>query len=103
MAETIIILHTLNCPNVALLRRRVTDALARLPGPAPQVAVEEVADPETANRRGLRGSPSLLIDGADPFTSPETPPAFECRTYHMENGIEGAPSVDQIVAALAVT
>ncbi len=101
MADTITILHTPGCPNVALLRRRLADALAQFPGPAPRVVVEEIADPEEASRRGFHGSPALLIDGTDAFASPETPPAFACRTYRTETGMEGAPSVDQIVAALA--
>ena len=101
MAETITILHTPGCPNVALLRRRLADALARFPGPAPRVVVEEVADPDEASRRDFHGSPAMLVDGIDPFAGPETPAAFACRTYRTETGVEVAPSVEQIVAALA--
>ncbi len=100
MADTIAILHTPGCPNVALVRQRLADALARFPGPAPRVVVEEVADPDEAGRRGFHGSPALFVDGVDPFAGPETPAAFACRTYRTETGVEGAPSVDQIVAAL---
>ena len=100
MADTITILHTPGCPNVALVRRRLADALARFPGPAPRVVVEEVADPDEGDCRGFHGSPALLVDGVDPFARPETPAAFACRTYRTETGVEGAPSVDQIVAAL---
>ena len=101
MADRITILHTPDCPNVALLRQRLTDALARIPGPAPRVVVEEVTDPDEAGRRDFHGSPALLIDGSDPFAGPTSKPAFACRAYRTEAGIEGAPSVDQIVAALA--
>ena len=100
MVDTITILHTPGCPNATLIRQRLDGALARFPGPAPRVVVEEVADPDEASRRDFHGSPALLIDGVDPFAPPETPPAFACRTYRTESGIEGAPSVDQIVAAL---
>ena len=100
MADTITILHTPGCPNVDLVRQRLADALARFPGPAPQVVIEEVADPDEASRRSFHGSPALLVDGVDLFARPETPAAFACRTYRTESGIEGAPSVDQIVAAL---
>ncbi|MHB2022591.1 MAG: thioredoxin domain-containing protein [Mycobacteriales bacterium] len=102
MVRTITILHTPGCPNVALLRQRLADALTRFPGPAPLLTVEEVAGPDEAGRRGFHGSPALLVDGVDPFAGPETPPAFACRTYRTETGVEGAPSVDQIVAALTV-
>ena len=100
MADTITILPTPGCPHVALVRQRVGDALARFPGPAPRVVVEEIADPEDASRRRFHGSPTLLLDGVDPFAPPASPPAFACRTYRTGTGVEGAPSVDQIVAAL---
>ena len=100
MAHTITILHAPGCPNVALVRQRLADALARLPGPTPRVVVEEVADPDDASRRRFQGSPALLIDDVDPFAAPESPPAFACRTYRTETGVERAPSVDQIVAVL---
>ncbi|MDA8300336.1 MAG: thioredoxin family protein [Actinomycetota bacterium] len=100
MVRTITILHTPGCPNVALLLQRLADALARFPGPAPRVVVEEVADPDEAAQRHFHGSPALLVDGVDPFAGTETPAAFACRTYRSEAGAEGAPSVDQIVAAL---
>jgi hypothetical protein len=100
MAETITILHTPGCPNVALVRQRLADALARLPRRPPRVVVEEVTDPDEASRRRFHGSPALLIDDVDPFVPPQSPPAFACRTYRTEAGVEGAPSVDQIVAAL---
>lgn len=101
MAQTITILHTPDCPAAALVRRRLAEALTRVAGPAPQITVEEIRDPAEAVRRGFRGSPAVLVDGVDPFAAPESPPAFACRTYRTEAGIEGAPSVDQLVAALA--
>ena len=101
MVDTITLLHTPGCPNVELIRQRLADALARFPGPAPRVVVEEVTDPDETGRRGLHGSPALLIDGVDRFASPGSTPAFACRTYRTEAGIDGAPSVDQIAAALS--
>lgn len=101
MARTITILHTPGCPNLTLVRQRLSGALARLDGPGIKVIVEEISDPDEATRRGLRGSPALLIDNVDPFTDPQSPPAFACRIYHTESGVEGAPSIDQIAAALA--
>ena len=101
MASTITILHTPGCPNVTLIRQRLSEALDRLSSPAPQVLVEEVADADEAGRRNFYGSPSLLLDGVDPFADPGDSPAFCCRRYRTAAGIEGAPSVEQMVAALA--
>lgn len=100
MARTITILHTPGCPNAALARRRLADALTHVAGPPPVVTVEEIGDPAEATRRGFHGSPAVLIDGVDPFAAPGSTPGFACRTYRTDAGIEGAPSVDQLVAAL---
>jgi hypothetical protein len=101
MTRTITIVHTPGCPNLALLRERLDEALARRHTPDSQVSIEEVADPTDAARRGLYGSPALLVDGVDPFAGPDSEPAFSCRVYRTESGVEGAPSVEQIVAVLA--
>lgn len=101
MASTITILHTADCPNMALLRERLADALERLGDPTLEVVTAVVTDPDDAVRRAFRGSPALVVDGIDLFAPPGAPPAFACRTYRTEAGVEGAPSVDQIVTALA--
>jgi hypothetical protein len=101
MVRTITILHTPGCPNAALARHRVERALARLRGPVPEIVVEEIANPDEAAERRFHGSPSLLFDGVDVFPTPASPAAFACRVYRTENGIEGAPSIEQIAAALA--
>lgn len=99
MAATITILYTPDCPNVGLLRDRLAEALTTTGEPAPSVVEEQVADPGT-ERRGFHGSPALLIDGVDAFAPPAAPTGLACRLYATQAGIEGAPSVDQIVAAL---
>ena len=102
MARTITILHTPGCPNAALAGQRLAEALTRIAGPAPQVTVEEVADPDEAARRGFHGSPALPVDRVDAFAPSRSLPAFACRTYRTEAGVDGAPSVDQLVAAVLV-
>lgn len=101
MAQKLTILHVPGCPNAAVLEARLADALVRTATPAAQVTVEEIADPEEATRRGFHGSPALLVDGVDAFAGPDAPAGFACRTYRTEMGLESAPSVAQIVAALA--
>lgn len=51
---------------------------------------------------GFAGSPTILVDGHDPF--PHTgPPAIglSCRRFTTPDGPAGAPTVDQLRAALA--
>jgi len=49
---------------------------------------------------GFHGSPSILIDGTDPFATEETKVGYACRIYMTEKGPAVAPTVEQITAAL---
>ncbi len=88
-----------DCPNVALLEQR----LAGLVGGRPGVRVSRIVvdSAEEAARLGMHGSPTLLIDGSDPFPAPAVP-ALACRLYPSEDGPpEGAPAVSALRRALA--
>ena len=54
-------------------------------------------------RLGMVGSPTLLADGADPFTRPGLLPAVSCRLYRDGHGRQvPAPSVAQLRAVLGL-
>jgi hypothetical protein len=100
MTRQITIQHTPGCPNAPLARQRAEAAIGQLEGAAPVVATQQIADPGDAARRGFRGSPTILFDGVDRFATSAGASAFACRTYATESGLEGAPSVQQIMEAL---
>ncbi len=102
MADTITIQHIAGCPNAALARERVDEAVGRLRGAAPTVNVDEIADQAEAERRGSLGSPTVLIDGIDRLAHPAELVAFACRVYTTDGRTDGAPSVQQILDALTV-
>ena len=80
------------CPNAPVLEQRITEALAGRPGVS--IRRIEVTDIAAASRQGMNGSPTLLVDGLDPFADPGGGAALACRLYRDENGrISGAPSV----------
>jgi hypothetical protein len=56
---------------------------------------------EEALRLGFRGSPTILLDGQDPFADQDAPVGLACRLYATEGGLQGAPTIDQLRAALA--
>jgi hypothetical protein len=56
---------------------------------------------EEAVRVGFLGSPTILIDGADPFAAPGVTPSLSCRVYRTDTGLAGAPIVEQLRAVLA--
>jgi hypothetical protein len=56
---------------------------------------------EDAERLGFLGSPTVLIDGADPFAEPDATPSLSCRVYRTVQGPAGSPTVEQLVSVLA--
>ena len=94
------LLYVAECPNRRVARDRVERALART-RLAAMVHERVVRSSEEAVRLGMRGSPTILIDGVDPFADTAGPPALSCRLYRGEGGFGGAPTVDQLVEALA--
>ncbi|MEU0529127.1 alkylmercury lyase family protein [Amycolatopsis tolypomycina] len=96
------ILHVPDCPNLALLQQRLHQALdTATDDPAASISTVLVPDLETATAAGMTGSPTLLIDGTDPFAEAGSSPSLSCRLYHdPDGGISGAPSVAALRHAL---
>lgn len=67
------------------------------------VGYELIDTHQSAVARGFRGSPTVLIDGIDPFADKNAPIGLACRIYQTENGIAGSPSLSQLREALATT
>ena len=89
-----------DCPSLAILERRLAEVLADHPGLV--VTRRVITDEAEAARWGMHGSPTLLVDGQDPFAGPGAVPAFACRMYRAENGhLERSPSVDALRRVLA--
>lgn len=65
------------------------------------VLLRQVVDTvEEAERVGFHGSPSILIDGADPFGAGDAPVGLACRRYLTPHGSAGAPTTEQLRAAI---
>jgi hypothetical protein len=91
------ILHVPDCPNVAILEERLT----RVVSGDVEVTLRVVDSEELAAALGMTGSPTLLVDGVDPFAEPGRAASVSCRLYHDETGHPaGAPSVAQLRRAL---
>jgi hypothetical protein len=89
------ILAVPGCPNAPVLGDRLAAVLDGRGGV--WVSHQVISDEGEAARWDMHGSPTLLIDGADPFAEPGQPPSLSCRLYRNENGqLSGAPSVGQL-------
>ncbi|MET7717721.1 hypothetical protein [Streptomyces sp. NPDC005407] len=64
------------------------------------VATRLVADQAEAERLGFTSSPTILIDGRDPFAEPGHVLGLTCRVYRTAGGLAGVPTLDQLRQAL---
>ena len=95
-----IILQYFNgCPNWEVLDQR----LAEVVNDRSDVRVirQLVETPEDAVRLGFHGSPTLLVDGIDPFADERTHDGLACRMFRTPAGIAGSPTVEQLREAIS--
>ena len=82
------VLHVADCPGTAVLLARLA-ALTNV-----RVETRLVEDGETAVALGMTGSPTILVDGRDPFAA-GSGPSLSCRLYRDGSG---SPSVSELGA-----
>jgi hypothetical protein len=89
-----------DCPNAPVLEKRLAAALAGRPDVS--VTRRVVTDQREASRLGMHGSPTLLVNGTDPFPADATEnPGLACRIYRDTRGrTDGAPSLAALKAAI---
>jgi hypothetical protein len=89
-----------DCPNerpaAALLRRALDDVGLSAVGFSTRV----IATQQEAEQLGFVGSPTILIDGRDPFAEPGRAAALACRVYLGEAGLSGVPALEPLRQAL---
>jgi hypothetical protein len=66
-----------------------------------RVALERVETPEDAERLRFTGSPTILLDGEDPFAA-EADGGFglSCRVFSTPEGPAGSPTREQLAEVL---
>ncbi len=55
-----------------------------------------VSTPEEAARVRFAGSPTILVDGVDPFAIGDEPSGLACRVYETPDGPQGSPTLEQL-------
>lgn len=88
-----------DCPNAAAFEERLAATLADRPDVI--VRRREIAGEREAAEARMYGSPTLLINGVDPFAALGQAPGLACRLYRDAAGRpSGAPSVEALRRAL---
>ena len=93
------LLYLDDCPNWTELEERLREALDSC---GVTVTIERcvVDTPEAADRYRFAGSPSILLDGRDPFPSVPGAIGLTCRLYATPYGPAGVPTLEQLVEAV---
>lgn len=88
-----------DCPNEAAAAELITSAVADTRVRATIIRTI-IASPDQAQRRGFTGSPTILLNGSDPFARPDAPVAMCCRLYSTPEGLRGVPALRDLREAL---
>jgi len=88
------------CPNWQETDRRLREALSLVGRTGTTPNYVKVTSSEDAERLSFRGSPTVLIDGEDPFADTNSPVGLSCRLFRTPEGLRGGPTVEQLVQVL---
>lgn len=86
-----------DCPNWQVAAQRLDDVAG---GRGLTVERRLVTTPEEAEEARFRGSPTILVDGVDPFAAGDEPFGLACRVYQTPDGPAGSPTTEQLEAVL---
>lgn len=94
-----------DCPNGPLALERVrlaVDGAEAVDAGDVTVEVTLVTGTDDAAVQMMHGSPTILIDGRDPFAEPGTTASMSCRLYRTSIGTQGCPTVADLIEAINV-
>jgi hypothetical protein len=89
-----------DCPNEPETRELLRRALGETGTGDSPIRIVVVSTAEQARELGFAGSPTILLDGADPFPPAEHATGLACRMYAQPGGPQGAPELAALVAAI---
>ncbi len=91
------LLYFPECPHWRVADERLREVASRF---GLTIEYRLVTTSEEADRVSFRGSPTILIDGVDPFAVGDESIGLSCRIYRTSDGFAGSPTAGQIAAVL---
>lgn len=95
------LLYFEGCPNWTVSDERLTQALKAVNRDDITVKRRRIATSQEAEAARFTGSPTLRVDGRDPFATGDEQVGLACRVYSTPDGISGSPTVNQLIEALS--
>lgn len=94
------LLYVDGCPNWKVAEERLAEALRTLGRDDVVVQRRKVETREQAEQLEFPGSPTIRIDGKDPFASGDEQVGLACRIYATPTGPSGSPATSQLLEVL---
>jgi hypothetical protein len=89
------------CPHWQTMHDRLSEALRAEGIASTEPILERVETPEDAERLHFIGSPTILLNGRDPFSEgTEVSFGLTCRVYQTPEGLAGSPTLKQLRTAV---
>ncbi|MEP6666099.1 MAG: thioredoxin family protein [Nocardioidaceae bacterium] len=88
------------CPNATLAHERMKSALRLASHESTTILLTEVMTAEQAQAIGFVDSPTVLVDGPDPFAVGDETVGLGCRLFRTPDGLAGSPALEQMREAL---
>ena len=88
------------CPHWQTAHDRLSEALRAEGMTDIEPVLERVETAEDAERLRFIGSPTIIVNGWDPFAGAEEAFGLTCRVYQTPEGLAGSPTPKQLRAAL---
>ncbi|MFE4956536.1 hypothetical protein ACFRCW_21120 [Streptomyces sp. NPDC056653] len=90
-----------NCPNEKPAAEQLRQALDDIGLHDTAWDTRVIVEQAEAEQAGFTGSPTIHIDGQDPFAEPGRSPGLACRVYRTPHGLAGVPDLGELRQALA--
>ncbi len=88
-----------DCPSYQTAEALLREALAEAGWPD-KIEMIEIRHESDAQHWRFLGSPTIRLDGADPFAHGESDYGLECRVYLTPDGLRGWPTKEMLREAL---
>ena len=95
------LLYLDECPNWRSTEALINKALRLVNRSDVSVVRRRVETDEQAVQLGFVGSPTVLVDGRDPFSTGGESVGLACRVFSDSEGLKVVPSLEQLVEVLS--
>jgi hypothetical protein len=90
-----------DCPNETPTYERLRRALDEAGRASTSITIRTITEDTVDSTPAFAGSPTILIDGVDPFADQAAPAtSLSCRVYRSAEMASGAPSLDDLRRAV---